>query len=66
MIVSKFGFYHRSAAVAAVGRRSTACRSIDSTDSNRDVDKLARCVICRNRSTAAAAVVAVAAVAAVG
>lgn len=50
-IESNFDFYRRSA--AAVDRRSTACRSTDSADLIRDVDKSARCVICRNHSAVA-------------
>lgn len=66
VIESKFDFYHRSA-VASAGHRSIAYRSIDSTDSIPDVDRLARCVIYRSHLAAvAAAAVVVAAAAAVG
>lgn len=49
VIGSNFDFYRRFAAVAA-GHKSTGSRNIDLTDSIRDADKLARCVICHNRS----------------
>jgi hypothetical protein len=54
VIESKFGFYHRSAVVSAA-HRSIGSRSIDLTDSIPDADKLAHCVICRNRLAAVAA-----------
>jgi hypothetical protein len=67
VIVSKFDFYHRLFAVvvaaAAADRKSTANRNIDLTDSIRDVDKWARCVICRNHFAAVLVVVAVGVVA---
>lgn len=56
MIGSKFGFYHHSVAVSAA-RKSFAYRSTDLTDLIRDVDKSARCVICRSRFAAVAAAV---------
>lgn len=58
VIGSNFDFYRRFAAVAA-GYKSTGSRNIDLTDSIRDADKLARCVICHNRSVVVAAVAAV-------
>lgn len=48
-IESNFDFYRRFVAAAvAAGRRSTVCRSTDSSGLIRDVDKPVRFVICRN------------------
>jgi hypothetical protein len=56
VIGSKFGFYHHFVAVFA-GHRSIAYRSTGSIGSIRDVDRLARYVICRSHLAVAAAVV---------
>lgn len=55
VIGSNFDFYRRFAA----GHKSTGSRNIDLIDSIRDADKLARCVICHNRSVVVAAAAAV-------
>lgn len=57
---SKFDFYHRFAAVAAAGHKSTAYRNIDSTDLIHVVDKSVHCVTCRNRSAESVPAAAVA------